>query len=359
MCKPRGASRAEVVLSVVIGCFNGESKLPAALDALARQQHDTSFEVIVVDDASTDRTAEIAASSGAKTISLNLNQGHGAALNVGLWNARGKYLAMMDDDCVPPPDWIQNLADAWESVTNEVTMIGGIVQPLEVDTFGRRYVQVRRPLRHEDAVLDERVGVIERLRHAIFPPVPSAAVRPVFYTVGANSSVRVEATREVGGFKETPGAGEEESIARKLRARFGDGTVVLFPWIVMMHDFGPSILDSFRRARSYGRANGNDWQLQGGLPRIRPCSAIVVALCLFALPWKRRGVLLALLSVPILYRKWMRPNGARQLERLTYPYCEFVEELFFDVGFLQGWARAWSASRRAQGPGLNAPVAGS
>lgn len=339
---PASVDAESVQFSVVIGSYNGASKLPAALGALAAQTTSASFEVIVVDDASKDRTSEVAAGFGAKVIRLNDNRGHGHTLNVGLAAARGHFMAMMDDDCVPPPTWIQGLADAWASVDKTVTMIGGVVEPMATDTFNRRYVQVRRPLSHQEATVNERSGVLERLRHAFLPPRQALSRRAVFYTIGANSSVRVDEAREVGGFKDTPGAGEEESIARKLRARFGDQTVQLFPEIVMYHDFDRSVRDSLRRGLGYGRAHGRDWHAKGGIPTLSPIPVVVVAIAAVFSLWSVAAGVVALVALPpMLYRRWI--GGVSEIRRpevAAYPYVQATEDLVGDVGFVQGWVRA-------------------
>ena len=253
------SSTGDLMFSVVIGSFNGSRTLGRALDALKMQVTNFRFEIIVVNDASTDSTPEIANRAKVRLINLESNRGHGHTLNVGLEAADGQIMAMMDDDCVPPPQWIQQLGVAWRSVGPEVTMIGGVVEPFETDTLNRRYVEFRRPLRHQEDVISEDTGFWSRLRYQFAPPETRSTQRAVYYTVGANMSVRVLAAREAGGFTEERGGGEEESLARSLRLRHGSETVQLFPGIVMNHDFDRSLRDTFSRSCSYGRAKGRDW----------------------------------------------------------------------------------------------------
>jgi glycosyltransferase involved in cell wall biosynthesis len=345
-----GASNSDdITLTVVIGTFNGARTLGLALDALESQVTQFSYEVIVVNDASTDETAEIAARPGVRLISLEANCGHGHALNVGLAEARGEFMAMMDDDCVPPSEWIQQLGVAWSSVNSNVTMIGGLVEPFETDTFNRRYVAFRRPLRHQEAQLGEGVGFWPRLRYQLFPPAMRPDIRPVLFTVGANMSVRVSAAREAGGFSENRGAGEEESLARPLRAHFGPGTVQLFPNIVMYHDFHPSLRDTFRRSRSYGRGSGREWVRDRDIPSLAPlvpCAAIVAGAVAIVSPLS--GLALFVLSPYVLYRRWFtwRREGRRR-EAVLYPYVQAVEDIANNAGFAEGaWQEYRSRHRR-------------
>lgn len=268
----------DLMFSVAIGTFNGSRTLGMALDALEAQETEFSYEVIVINDASTDATPEISQRPNVRLVNLTTNSGHGHTLNVGLAEAKGRFMALMDDDCVPPPEWIQELGEAWESVGPDVTMIGGLVEPLETDTFNRRYVAFRRPLRHQEAEINEHAGLWARLRFQFSPPLDRFDQRPVFYTVGANMSVRVDVAREAGGFSDARGAGEEESLARPLRSRFGSDTVQLFPNIVMRHSFDASLRDTFRRSHSYGRTNGRVWVRDRHIPSLAPlfpCAALV------------------------------------------------------------------------------------
>lgn len=335
--------------TVVVGTYNGGRTLAAALDALAAQVTTYGYEVLVVDDASTDDTAAIASRAGVHLITLEENRGHGHTLNVGLAAARGRYLALMDDDCVPPPDWIQRLGDAWAGVSPSVTMIGGLVEPHATDSFNRRYVEYRRPLRHQEQSVSEGAGLWSRLLHQLAPPRLDPSPRSVFFTVGANMSVRTDAARDVGGFTARRGAGEEESIARPLRARFGEDTVRLFPEIVMHHNFDRSLRDTLRRSRSYGRTSGATWVREGGLPSTAPlpaCGALLAGLSLFVDPLLALAVVV--LAPPLLYRRfagWMRSRGS--VEAAAFPYVQAVEDLVNNVGFLQGaWREARSRRHR-------------
>ncbi len=93
-------------LSIVIPAYNAANTLPELLDALSQQTVPASdFEVIVVDDGSTDATADIARRAGVRILSQT-NQGPAAARNHGAKEARGKYIIFTDSDCVPDPGWL-------------------------------------------------------------------------------------------------------------------------------------------------------------------------------------------------------------------------------------------------------------
>lgn len=91
----------EPVFSIVIACHNHQSFIREAVESALRQECQ-SKEIIVVDDASTDESAEILRSFGRSIIfeELPVNRGAGAARNHGASVAKGKYLVFLDGDDV-------------------------------------------------------------------------------------------------------------------------------------------------------------------------------------------------------------------------------------------------------------------
>jgi len=85
------------MISFVVPAYNEELELPATMAAIRQSAQDRQYELIVVDDASTDATAEVAARAGARIISINRRQ-IAAARNAGARAALGQVLFFVDAD---------------------------------------------------------------------------------------------------------------------------------------------------------------------------------------------------------------------------------------------------------------------
>lgn len=88
-----------VVLSVIIPAYNNASFLRDCLDSVLGQKTGFSFEAVVIDDGSTDGTAEILKEYGGRIVAIRQeNKGHSGARNAGLERCRGDYILFHDSD---------------------------------------------------------------------------------------------------------------------------------------------------------------------------------------------------------------------------------------------------------------------
>lgn len=95
------ATTPGVITTVVLPAYNEAEALPKVLRELGAVL-DASYEVLVVDDGSTDGTAEIAAEYPCRVIRHRTRQGKGAAVRTGFANAQGQYLVVSDADGTYP-----------------------------------------------------------------------------------------------------------------------------------------------------------------------------------------------------------------------------------------------------------------
>lgn len=122
------------LLSVAIPCYNSEAYMEKCIDSLLVGGEEV--EILIVDDGSTDRTAEIADAYAEKypTIVRAIHQengGHGEAVNAGIRNAQGLYFKVVDSD-----DWVNK--EAYEKILNTLEEL--LRGPKTVDLFISNFV---------------------------------------------------------------------------------------------------------------------------------------------------------------------------------------------------------------------------
>jgi len=102
---------AERVVSFVIPVHNEEAAIPLVLDSVSKvvKEEALDAEIIVVDDGSTDQTGAVAASHGARVVSIPMNVGYGAALKRGIETASHSRIVIVDGDASYPVEQVGEL----------------------------------------------------------------------------------------------------------------------------------------------------------------------------------------------------------------------------------------------------------
>jgi glycosyltransferase involved in cell wall biosynthesis len=108
-------------ISVVVCSYNGAYTIRQCFEGLRRLDY-PNYEVIVVNDGSTDATGAIATSYGYRVINTK-NNGLSSARNTGFKAAEGEIIAFVDDDAYPDPDWLKYLAATF--LTTDCAGVGG------------------------------------------------------------------------------------------------------------------------------------------------------------------------------------------------------------------------------------------
>lgn len=166
--------------SVIVPVFNGEKTLPRLIQTLEGLDYpEEKLEVFLVDNNSTDRTAEIIRGSGFNYLSETGTQSSYAARNRGVEAARGEVLAFTDSDCEVDPDWLKNgircmVEEKADMVAGPVEWLisepGNMCEIYDRDQFGRQEdfvgdgfamtanVLIRRVVFEKMGLFDERMA---------------------------------------------------------------------------------------------------------------------------------------------------------------------------------------------------------
>lgn len=172
-------------ISVVIPAYNEEKLLPGCLQTVLSQNLPRSaYEVIVVNNASTDQTALLAHQSGAKVI-FEGQKGYVSALRRGIKTARGEIVAITDADSRVPPDWLAKIEKQFEQ-DPQLVGLGG--------TYG----------------FIDGSFLVRRLLAPVLQKV-------VFELAGPNMAFRKKAYEETGGFDPRVNLAADAIFSTKIR----------------------------------------------------------------------------------------------------------------------------------------------
>ena len=187
---------------VVVPAFNEAELLPACLASLLEQDWRGELDVVVVDNASTDGTGDIARAMGVRVVEEPV-RGYGRALRTGFAAVRGECIAVTDADTIVPTDWLSRFAAAY-ALDPDVVAVGGGIEFANTNRRGRLLTRGLLPI----------VTAIDRRN----PAGP--------HLWGANLSVRREAFERVGGWNPAFSFQTDTELSERLRAV---GRVIVLP----------------------------------------------------------------------------------------------------------------------------------
>jgi glycosyltransferase involved in cell wall biosynthesis len=143
------------MISIIIPVYNAEKNIIPLLEGLNLQTRQ-DFEVIIVDDGSTDDSKELAEKNKIRfnyTLSLitQPNAGPAKARNVGVENAKGDIIIFLDSDCLTPPDWIEEMV---RPLIGNVAGCNSGYQTKNSESLVARYIGYEIARRHERLTKD-------------------------------------------------------------------------------------------------------------------------------------------------------------------------------------------------------------
>ncbi len=225
------------VLSTIVCTRNGAATLRECLAALARQSH-PHFEVLVIDDGSTDATPEITREFPFAKYHRQDHAGLSAARNFGARLAQGQIVAFTDDDCAPDEDWLLNLATAFDDASCAAAG-GPNLAP--------------SPRTRTEAVVAAAPGA---------PTHVLASDREAEHLPGCNLAIRKSALEAIGGFREVfTAAGDDVDVCWRLQD--AGGKLFFVPSAVVWHHRRATVAAYLRQQCGYGFAEAQlikHWQ---------------------------------------------------------------------------------------------------
>jgi len=180
------------VVSVIVLNYNGRRWLAGCLDALAAQVGVPAFEIVLVDNASTDGSAAFVRTEyrSVRLIESESNRGFAGGNNLGAQKAAGRFLAFLNNDTIAAQDWLSRLVSVLDErpdvglATSKLVLMD---DPSRLDSAGDGYL---------------RAGGAYKRGHGR-PAADHGVSREVFGACGAAFVVRRALFERLGGFDES------------------------------------------------------------------------------------------------------------------------------------------------------------
>lgn len=305
-------------ISVVIPVHNTLKTIGRCLDSLAALDH-PSYEVIVIDDGSTDGTAEACESYDGVTVIRVEKGGPSRARNVGIHAARGEFIAFTDGDCVVDPRWLTELEKGFDAP--DVAGVGGDQKSPEDETEQGRRIQ-------------EFLKTIGFMTDYI---KTNADMKETAHNPTCNSAYRKSVLEEVGGFDENLWPAEDVELDLKIRRR---GYKLLYNPAAVVGHYRPTTYGGFARMmRRYGASQWPLFRKYGFFRKLYYAPlALIVAVAFFAamIIWKPWTWPLILLPLPILFLYFYMKTREWTKSALFF-FLFFVTLTNWNWGFFTGY----------------------
>lgn len=237
-------SLAVTPVSVVICTRNRPGLIGNAVASVMANDY-PSFDVLVVDQSTDDRTGEIVRAIAAQHANLHYlhtrKAGLSRAYNVGIRETQSEILGFTDDDCIAPPNWIASIAAAFAAEPEGELLYGQVLVP---------------------ASLTDRADDVPTL--ALQGAWKLNRARPfLLYGMGANFAARRTLFDRIGPFDEILGGGgplkSSQDFDLQYRAYVGGATTLFRPEITIDH-YGVRSPEQWTGTnRAYGTGDGAFW----------------------------------------------------------------------------------------------------
>ncbi len=327
--------------SILVPAYNEEQSISSCLNSLTSLAYKDK-EIIVIDDASSDCTTQIAENfldKGIMLVSREKNGGRAAALNSGLQKANGDVIVTTDADTVVPSDWLNRFKSQFKQ--QGIVAVGGAYQAHNKD----------KSLAHATSVLDQILNGM--FKKSLVPNKLS----------GVNSAIRRNVLLTLGGFNEDSWWSEDSELGWKLSKI---GTVAYDSYNIVSTIYPDTWSDIWKRKFYWGYAMGLKFREQ--MPRniklwIRPLIFLALFLSLLTflgtLPYGMKVFLVPgfiflflLISLTVLYVPLGAIVMARNRDRVSLKalfalaILPLIRELAYVYGMCLGFRKGRVGSTR-------------
>lgn len=260
---PTTKLKKEPMITIMVPAHNEEVVIEDTLTYLLNELHYHNYEVLVMDDGSTDKTLEIlhrlqSEYPKLRVVRIDDNQGKAHAFNIGMFFAKGEYILSNDADTIPERDALTKYMKYFTSPHG----LNYAVITANMDVYNRSTLLGKS----QTVEFSSIVGIIKRSQTAINDTMYAYS--------GANTMYRRDFLINVGGFRQDRAT---EDISISWDHTFDHLTPKFAPDIVFHMNVPETVRDLYRQRRRWAQGGTEVWMTN--FPKI------------MAHPWQHRFVL--------------------------------------------------------------------
>ena len=233
-------------ISVIVPVYNTQEHISCCIEGLLGQDYPkNNFEVILVDNNSTDNSVAIAKQYDGIKLLSETKQGSYAARNCGIKAATGNILAFIDSDCKPEPNWLSSIASTMQN--SDVSLLLG----------KRRY-----------ASSGYISSLIEKYEFEKIAYITNKEIKELYFGYTNNMAVRRELFDQLGLFQERS-RGADTTFVRQVVDKFGCQVVKCISEMEILHLEINKVTDYYKKCLTYGKSNQFNCQSNGHRPLLK------------------------------------------------------------------------------------------
>ena len=231
--------KQEVNISVVVPVYNTEPYIEDCIKALLSQNYPRdNYEVIMVDNNSTDASMDIIKQYPIIKLKREYKQGSYAARNHGIDEAKGSIIAFTDSDCLPSSNWLSNIADVMSQP--EICIVLGAIK-FRTNSFTSTMLEAYE---------------IEKNAYVF-----SSDDKEKYYGYTGNMAIRTNVFSLLGPFMEIS-RGADAIFVREVAHEFSCNAIRYSPDVCVRHLEFENILDYYRKYYIYGQNRKKNTKLK-------------------------------------------------------------------------------------------------
>jgi glycosyltransferase involved in cell wall biosynthesis len=326
--------KTKIKASIILCTLNGGEEITKTIESLLGQTYPPDqYEIIAVNDGSTDKTGQILSTYPIKVLHHPAPKGIAHARNTGLKHAKGEITVCFDDDCTAYPNWLSNLTSAFDD--KNVMGVGSIITLPKRPSLTDQYCFDTGYGNPFPMTLSRSKNILVRLFTYIVVNFQNPVSNyengtTVSELPGISAAFRTDHLKLVGGWAEQyTNCSEDIEICTRLKLKFPQKKFIAATEAKLVHEQHLTFFNFIKKEFKRGKARIQYYRLIDKTPPYFPGPLIIFLL----LPFMATPTL-ALLP-HLLYPWWVvRTIKERKIRMLIYPYLQLLHEGSTVIGML-------------------------